>query len=165
MNRLRVRSRAPFGRASVEQVAKTRALVAAYRDWERAMLTPDMTLSPRVPAFARHGIPVEVEARIAARTEQRLAERPDAADIAAARRDLLARTRAPEQWVKDEALRRLAGIHHELARIRELMEHQAGENRPCPGGPCLWQYERHRDERLGTGGLGDRCDDRRALQR
>lgn len=108
--------RGPLSGASAAQLAALRALVVAYRDWERSAGTPAQTLGPKVPAAGRHlSLPSLIEDDILLRTNARLAARPDAAAIAA-RHDELSGKRPIAGTIA------LAGIHEELTRIRVLLE-------------------------------------------
>lgn len=112
------RRRSPLSGASSSQLAALRALVVAYRDWERRAGTPEQSLSATVPAIGRHlSLPVQVEQDIEARVTRRLAERPDAAAIFARRDEL--RAHNPATGALTIAL---AGIHDELTRIRASYE-------------------------------------------
>ena len=123
--------RSPLAGASPSQLAALRALVVAYRDWERTAGTPEQTLSPRVPDIGRHlSLPVHVEGELMARTSRRLAARLDAAAIASRREELSGKRQAA-----DVALT-LAGIRDELSRIRVLLErstaHVGSERKDTP---------------------------------
>ena len=115
---MKARRHSPFARARLAEISKMRALVRAYQEWERALLTPAQTLSPKVPSFARNGLPLSVESKLVAKTEARLASRSDAEAVARSRRELLTRARDPDLWAKEQSAQHLAGIHSELARLR-----------------------------------------------
>ena len=123
-----MKGRGPLSGANPSQLQALRALVTAYRDWERRAGTPAQTLRPRVPAAGRHlSLPIAVEETLAARTDARLARRPDAAAIAARQDELRAHTPATGAVAII-----LAGIHEELLRIRVILERRAAhgdENR------------------------------------
>lgn len=122
------RRRSPLSGATPSQLAALRALVIAYRDWERAAGTSTQALAPNVPAIGRHmSLPVAIENDLAARVRARLEARPDADAIAARHAELSGNT--PAIGAVSNAL---AGIHEELTRIRLFLERQAaheGEDR------------------------------------